>query len=115
MNLNNKDISPTKKKHQHKSFWPRVSVGQPWECWEWEGPVNRSGYGLFSLDGDQAMAHRMAWWLGVGEVFIGGNICHHCDNPGCCNPAHLFMGTQKQNVLDMIDKGRGFWQKTNID
>ncbi len=78
-------------------------------CWTWTGSrSSKEGYGLFYLNGHQrTRAHRVSWELFHKEkIPIGMNVCHHCDNPGCINPSHLFIGTDLDNTLDMIAKGR---------
>lgn len=76
-------------------------------CWEWSGPVNKSGYGLIIIDHKRIRVHRVACALykdfNINSDFI---ICHHCDNPPCFNPEHLFIGTHKDNILDCIHKNR---------
>ncbi len=75
-------------------------------CWEWSGHRQKQGYGTFSIDGEMVLAHRAAWVLTVGKIPEGMNVLHSCDNPPCVNVDHLFLGTQKDNIQDMISKGR---------
>jgi hypothetical protein len=75
-------------------------------CWEYKGAKNPSGYGMFSLDGSPWPAHRLAYALEYGEVPAGAVVMHACDNPPCCNPRHLRLGTQLENMRDAIQKGR---------
>jgi hypothetical protein len=87
-------------------FWARVSDGQSSDaCWEWPGPRLPQGYGLVRGGGCQ-YAHRVAWEYVHGPIPEGMCICHKCDNPPCCNPAHLFLGTRWDNIQDAIAKGR---------
>lgn len=88
-------------------FWSKVDRRGPDECWPWKGSRNPDGYGSFSYQGRQARAHRMAWMLANGAVPEAGKlICHSCDNPPCCNPAHLWPGTPSDNMKDCYAKGR---------
>jgi len=80
-------------------------------CWMWSGARKncRRGthrYGWVTFNGKQMSAHRAVWILFYGEIENGKVICHRCDEPGCVNPDHLFIGTQADNVVDMIVKGR---------
>lgn len=76
-------------------------------CWEWTGGRNPSGYGRVQLGSNWYLAHRVAWVLANGSIPEGMFICHHCDNPPCVRPDHLFVGTAKDNSHDMAAKGRG--------
>lgn len=83
------------------SFWSIKNPG----CFEWKARRNSDGYGKITL-GRYFLAHRAAWWIHYGAVPEGLNVLHKCDNPACVNPDHLFLGTQNDNIQDMIRKGR---------
>ena len=81
-------------------FWPKIDrSGGPSACWPWIGARNRRGYGRISVGGKNQLAHRVAYSLVVGTP-EGTMILHSCDNPPCCNPAHLRSGTAGDNTDD---------------
>lgn len=82
-------------------------------CWLWQGSINKSGYGLTKVGRKTAVAHRVAHWLAHGPIKSNQVICHRCDQPICCNPSHLFAGTQKDNIADCIAKGRFVYGERN--
>jgi len=87
-------------------FWAGVDMVEG-GCWLWKGRRYKDGYGEFrSRTGKSIAAHRASWMLASGEIPTGMVICHHCDNPPCVNPAHLFVGTQQENERDKHAKGR---------
>jgi hypothetical protein len=86
-------------------FWPKVTVGKPNECWEWQG-AKQGDYGAFQLAGRAVKAHRVAYFLATGQNPLAELTCHSCDNPPCCNPSHLFLGDNLANQRDCIEKGR---------
>lgn len=88
-------------------FWSKVDqTAGLFGCWPWMGYRMPNGYGQFGLERRIVLAHRTAWTLARGPIPDGMQANHHCDNPPCCNPAHLFLGDQRANVLDMVAKGR---------
>lgn len=91
-------------------FWAKVDRRGPDECWEWRAGKNRTGYGLFGVDKGSKLSHRIALRFSGVDVPDGMFVCHRCDNPPCCNPAHLFLGTQFDNMRDCSAKGRVFAQ-----
>ncbi len=95
-------------------FWERVNKDGPIQphmdtpCWEWTRATNGRGYGKLKVAERFVLAHRLAFELSTGQTIQPGFcVCHRCDHPSCCNPAHLFLGTQADNLHDMFAKGRG--------
>ena len=91
-------------------FWSFVEKTEG--CWLWRGPKGRAGYGAYRIKRRMHFAHRLAWAEVHGPIPSGLFVCHHCDNPPCVNPAHLFIGTQKDNRRDCTAKGRNPGNKT---
>lgn len=79
------------------------------ECWEWQGYRNKKNYGVTRIGGRNSkafLAHRLSWTIHFGEIPHGMHVCHKCDNPSCVNPNHLFIGTNQDNIMDRVAKGR---------
>ena len=83
------------------------------DCWIWKGALNRSGYGKFYFQGfGHDIAHRVSYKLFKGSIKDDFFVCHRCDNPACVNPNHLWLGTHKDNMTDMVQKNR---QKSKLN
>jgi hypothetical protein len=89
-------------------FWAKVNknIGMNKTCWEWTGKSLMSGYGRMRFNGSYKGTHRISWEISNGDIPKRLSVLHKCDNRLCVNPEHLFLGTQKDNMLDMISKGR---------
>lgn len=89
-------------------FWEKVDIRSDDECWPWMAAFRRKDekYGAFYLQGRHQPAHKAAWICVNGKVDKGWVVCHRCDNPPCCNPNHLFLGTPQDNDTDRVKKGR---------
>lgn len=88
-----------------KDFWLRLEKAES-GCWVWKGRRHWKGYGLAIYKGKQWRAHRLAYTIAKGAIPEGMMILHSCDNPPCCNPEHLRVGTAKENRADAISRGR---------
>jgi len=75
-------------------------------CWLWFGPCRDNGYGYMWNGSRKESSHRISYRLFRGELASGSNVLHRCDNPACINPDHLFAGSQRQNLIDCVNKGR---------
>ena len=94
-------------KDQEISFWSKVAVtDDAHECWEWNGARKPKGYGNVRINKKYLTSHRIAFILSNGPIISNYIVCHTCDNPSCCNPNHLMLGTIKSNASDMLMKGR---------
>jgi len=97
-----------KRENLEKRFWPKVRVGKAEDCWEWISKAKHPyGYGRMSAGRKVNLkAHQISWALHNGKIPAGMLVLHSCDNPSCCNPNHLSVGTQSQNMADAKSRGR---------
>jgi hypothetical protein len=96
------------KQSRARRFWKSVDTSAGYDaCWPWKGTLLLGGYGAVTFLGRRTKVHRIAYELDTGDVIPDGlNALHSCDNPPCCNPRHIFPGTQRRNIEDMHAKGR---------
>lgn len=87
-------------------FWAKVEKRNPDQCWPWKGAVTTHGYGNAAHKGRNFGAHKLAYIFAGGHVPDGLEILHSCDNRLCCNPAHLGVGTKKDNAADKVARNR---------
>ncbi len=87
-------------------FWSKVAPANDNGCLLWQAAANGDGYGLVRVGSKLQRAHRVAWEAVNGPIPNGLCVCHRCDQPGCINPQHLFLGEHRDNVRDCAAKGR---------
>ena len=102
-----------------QKFLDRIEIDEQTGCHNWTGNTSSQGYGLLRIDGEKYLASRISYAIYHGEFPAEFCCCHHCDNPKCVNPEHLFLGTHADNMTDKTKKGRGnqprgenHWSKT---
>jgi hypothetical protein len=95
-------------KNNMEDIWKYINKKSDDECWEWTSSKDTSGYGMFRLNGKRPHPHCLIYELTYKKIPRGLYVLHTCDNPSCCNPKHLFLGTQQDNIKDMNLKGRRF-------
>lgn len=99
-----KGVYPRVRADPAERFWSKVLKTDT--CWLWRAALFSTGYGQFQLDGRPHLAHRVAWSLTEGPIPDGMRCLHHCDVRRCVRPDHLFLGTDSDNMQDMVSKGR---------
>lgn len=94
------------KKNAEVLFWNKVDIKNQNTCWEWCACKSWKGYGIFRFNGRNTNAQRVSYELKVGVIPKGLYVLHKCNNRGCVNPKHLFLGTAQDNSSDMVRKQR---------
>lgn len=93
-------------------FWHQVNKerrkkkGSSSRCWEWTGLPQKSGYCRIRINSNYRRVHQVSWEMHFGKIPDGMCVCHKCDNKICVNPSHLFLGTNRDNQIDKVSKGR---------
>lgn len=109
---NGRRVGIQNRKPIESRFWKYLRITDT-GCWEWQRGLSEQGYGKLYWNGER-YTHRIVWILCWGDIPEGLCVCHHCDNPPCCNPLHLFLGTDADNLDDMRKKGR-WWVPVGED
>ena len=95
-------------KKTEEEFWSMVDKRDPNDCWLFKGHLTPSKYGILLIGNKSEGVHRIAWKLyNKCSIPKGKQILHHCDNPACCNPKHLYCGTRSDNMQDKMKRGKG--------
>lgn len=102
--MKNKRLPCTRAQSASERFMRSIKINRETECWEWQGTLTH-GYGALMADGKMILAHRFAYEHFTGSL-NGLDCLHHCDNRKCCNPAHLYPGTDVENMRDSLTRGR---------
>lgn len=92
-----------------EGFWARVNKSD--DCWAWTGTTMGMGHGRYRWQGEERLAHVVSWIIEHGVDPRPLCVLHHCDNPPCVRPSHLFLGTRADNTADMMSKGRDYWSQ----
>jgi hypothetical protein len=92
-------------------FMEKVRVRDKDSCWEWQAETDKDGYGQFYLDGGCQQSHRVMWRISTSDSPGDDLVLHHCDNPTCVNPNHLYLGDKRDNMKDAIQRGQ--WEPTS--
>lgn len=113
MPLQTRELTEETAARMETRLWAKAeAVG---ECLEWTGARNSAGYGHLKDGKTSFSAHRVAWVATNGEIPPGAFVCHHCDNPSCIRPDHLFVGTHADNQRDKAHKGRSAKNRGGAD
>ena len=107
------EVDARKEVKLHMRFWSKVDTsGGPDACWPWTASTTLDGYGSFGIEGKSYRSNRLVASRLAGKILSPGDVCMHaCDNRLCCNPDHIKIGTTKDNMMDMVLKGRHHHQK----
>lgn len=102
----NADLFRKKGRSTQERFFDLVLPEPNTGCWLWDGALSGKGYGRLNIEKRMVQAHRFSWEIHYGAIPDGLQACHKCDVRCCVNPEHLFLGTQSENLQDMVAKGR---------